>query len=347
MSRRTSHLEEADKEYGAALHLRAKRSQHPADIHELERWIDDDEDRVHLVEGLNRVWDGIGAIGDMPEVRRWRVEASRSGARTAWTVSHGHLALAASFLLTIALGAMLLVYLSQRRVTGREFASAIGQRRELALSDGSHIMLDAASRVVISYRSDERVVRLVTGQARFRVAHDPDRPFRVGVADEEVRALGTDFNIANVESQLSISLMTGSVLISRIEEHPILFGLRRITTKRPIVTLKPGEQLERNGNNRPRVSPFNPQIVNAWQSGQIVFEDLPLHQAVALANRYSPRQIELDPHLPVIRLSGVFKAGDGAPFAEVATTYIPGAYLQVSPTRIVIRKAALHSSARQ
>ena len=337
MNRQRPPIEDADRERGAILFLKARSSRHSGAAGELDRWARGDVDRQSLIETLSRVWDGMGAISNVPAVERWRADANAKAVRSAWATRR-RFALAASILLTVGLGFVLARTISPGSAAETEYATSIGERKELRLADGSFLSLDARSRVAVSFDSGERVARLLQGQARFRVAHDPHRPFHVEVAGEDVRALGTDFNIATEGRRLAISLISGAVLISRIEERSTLFGLARIAERTPIVTLKPGEQFERNAQGRLHVRRFDPQVVNAWQNGRLVFDSLPLFEAVALVNRYSRRQIVLDPALPAVEMSGVFNAGDGLPFAEAATSYLPGAFLQASATRLVISK---------
>lgn len=347
MNRQPVHLQEADRERGAALFLRARESNDPSDARALERWIDGDDSRQRLVEGLGRVWNGVGEVSDAVEVVRWRKEKAVAGPHPFWSRGRVNLALAASLVLTISIGAALSIYVALQPQAERQFATSIGERRQITLPDGSGITLDAASRIAIGYTPDERIVRLVNGQAHFRVAHDPDRPFHVEVAGEDVRALGTEFNIATVGNTLSVSLIAGSVLVSRIEERAAFFGLSKVPVKMPIVTLRPGQQFERSSYGRERLRRFDPQIVNAWQNGRLVFENLPLPDAIALANRYSRRTIVLDREFTPINMTGVFNAGDGLGFAEAVASYLPGAQVMASSNRIVIRRAENFSSSRR
>jgi ferric-dicitrate binding protein FerR (iron transport regulator) len=72
-------------------------------------------------------------------------------------------------------------------------AVARGQRRALRLPDGTDVVLGPASRIrYLSVRDGSRTVSL-TGEAMFRVQHQPDRPFIVRVAGATLEDLGTIF----------------------------------------------------------------------------------------------------------------------------------------------------------
>jgi len=76
------------------------------------------------------------------------------------------------------------------------YSTGVGERRTLTLADGSVVTLDARSRIQVKYRDRERLIDLDQGQARFDVAKDPARPFRVSAAGREtVLAFGTQFNV--------------------------------------------------------------------------------------------------------------------------------------------------------
>ncbi|MDI1364500.1 MAG: FecR domain-containing protein, partial [bacterium] len=76
-----------------------------------------------------------------------------------------------------------------------DYATRPGETRELALADGSHLTLGSATALRVRLNRNQRDVTLVDGEAIFDIAHDVNRPFVIGVADRQVRVLGTEFNI--------------------------------------------------------------------------------------------------------------------------------------------------------
>ena len=91
-----------------------------------------------------------------------------------------------------------------------------GERREVALADGSVLEVDPETRVRISFDEHTRRVALERGRALFRVAKNPDRPFLVRADGTIVRAVGT--GITRAGARLSGGL--GCVVIR-------LCGVRR------------------------------------------------------------------------------------------------------------------------
>src|SRR3546814_15697675 len=67
------------------------------------------------------------------------------------------------------------------------------------------------ARVEARFTSGERRVRLVGGRARFSVAHESARPFRVEAAGSETTALGTIFEIDLTGRRPAVHLVEGPV----------------------------------------------------------------------------------------------------------------------------------------
>lgn len=82
--------------------------------------------------------------------------------------------------------------------------------------------------------------------------------------------------------------------------------------------LRPGQQLALTGG-RATAAPIAIKVPETrWPSGMLSFEDAPLADVVASANRYSQTQIVLrDPAGGERRFTGTFKAGEPAQLAEM------------------------------
>jgi transposase len=55
----------------------------------------------------------------------------------------------------------------------QEYATAVGERRDGRLADGSLLHLNTGTRVLVQMRDDARLIRLDAGEASFDVAHQP------------------------------------------------------------------------------------------------------------------------------------------------------------------------------
>ncbi|MEJ5962213.1 FecR family protein [Pedobacter immunditicola] len=113
----------------------------------------------------------------------------------------------------------------------------------LKISDGSTVLLKPGSelRYPEKFKGNERNFYL-NGAARFKVAKDVSRPFKVHAGETITTALGTDFTIINHkdDDHILINLHEGLVVIGPGD-------IKKAGEMKPIY-LKPGEQLTVNKN---------------------------------------------------------------------------------------------------
>ncbi|HKT72671.1 MAG TPA: FecR domain-containing protein [Steroidobacteraceae bacterium] len=151
---------------------------------------------------------------ESPSILRARGSAETSR-RQRTTPARGQLgfyrALAASVLLTLA-G----TWLYGQRNT---YSTGVGEQRSIVLNDGSTVELNSRSRVRVRFSDAERDVDLIEGQALFRVAKNPIRPFIVSAAGAYVRAVGTQFDVYRKRSSTVITVVEGKVAVFG-EPHP-------------------------------------------------------------------------------------------------------------------------------
>ena len=99
--------------------------------------------------------------------------------------------------------------------TNVEQYADLGSRRSLLLPDGTHVWLNAGSR--IHYDSDmlQKDARIITlsGEAFFDVARNKDRPFIIHTSKIAIRVLGTSFNVKAypLDRVTETTLMGGSI----------------------------------------------------------------------------------------------------------------------------------------
>ncbi|MBA3895968.1 MAG: FecR domain-containing protein [Sphingomonadaceae bacterium] len=182
-----------------------------------------------------------------------------------------------------------------------EIASSTGEIKPVRLADGSQVTLDSASRAHIIFASGERRI-LLQGRARFDVAHDFARPFIVVAGGEEVVAHGTLFDVAIAGDRVAISLLRGLI---EVREASVDSRTGRPSTRR---LLTPGWRLV--ASRKDPLPPRRPVSAaeTRWVSGLLSFENTPLVDVIAAANRYSVRQIRLvDDRSKSLRFTGTFQ----------------------------------------
>lgn len=137
-----------------------------------------------------------------------------------------------------------------------------GGQYQLALEDGTKVWLNAASSITFptAFTGHERRVT-ITGEAYFEVAHNTAMPFIVKTAGQEVRVLGTYFNINaySDEKEIKTTLLEGSVRVSHLSETALL---------------KPGQQASvANSTATITVQETDVHAAVAWKNGFFSFHD--------------------------------------------------------------------------
>jgi transmembrane sensor len=307
------------------------------DLPEFKRWIDSDPQNELAYRQVAAAWEGIGSHAAAPEImvaRRNALDDAHRAASRRWSVRDWFsrpLALAAS-ICVVLVSTALYFYLQQG-----VYSTGIGELRTLRLDDGSMVTLDAKSRVRVAYADGVRLLVLERGRARFDVARDPVRPFRVQAGDQTIVAHGTQFDVERVGGTVLVTLLEGRVAVTGIATSPGSAATPAAVTDAtsvsvpkekslvlPVIELAAGQGLQVRANGHATVVPqIDVREAAAWQSGKLIFDKEPLASAAERVNRYSKLQIEVSPSAADISISGVFEAGDANAFVEAVSTYFP------------------------
>ena len=266
-----------------------------------ERWYRTDRRHAEAYDRLAAIWsaaDRIAAPRTVEASEDPAVPARRPRRRTAFALAACLVAGIGIVLVLLASGPWLS---DERRSAPLSYASALGEIRQVALPDGSGLILDSASRVDVEISGSARLLTLREGRARFIVAHE-SRPFIVRAASNEVVATGTVFDVSLIENRLAVVMLEGSVEVRPQSGD----GVRR---------LQAGDRLEIGENPPERRRASRGEV--RWPSRMLEFDDTPLREASALVNRYSRTQLRLgSDRIGALRVSGAYRAGDVAGFAR-------------------------------
>lgn len=157
-----------------------------------------------------------------------------------------------------------------------------GQHKTLTLSDGSVVVLNACSKLVIPdhFTGDERRVRL-NGEAYFSVAPDKDMPFIVETDDMTVQVLGTSFNmkVYSEDSQYSICVESGKVQVDLAE------AMIRLTPNEQVIVDKTNKEFFKQQELSSRVL--------SWRNKGLYFNRTPLKSVINELYRVYDQPIEL------------------------------------------------------
>lgn len=208
----------------------------------------------------------------------------------------------------------------------------IGEQRLLALEDGTRVILNTHTRVVVSYSRAARQIELKDGEALFEVARQPNRPFIVTAGDRRIEALGTSFSVRRENHEVAITLVDGKVAVSPVAARSTPAEASAAST----ITLNPGERIVFAEASPARKD--HPQLdkLLAWQRREVAFDNVALADAVNEMNRYNRRLLQIVvPEATGVRVTGLFRAGDSLSFARaVAEAYQLD--VREEPDRIVL-----------
>ncbi|MFZ5748085.1 MAG: FecR family protein [Pseudomonadota bacterium] len=186
----------------------------------------------------------------------------------------------------------------------RGYATQVAEVRDIPLTDGSTVTLGARSKMDVAFTDVERTVRLNDGEAFFSVAHNAQRPFIVLVGDKRVRVVGTKFNVRYDGARVRVSVLEGVVEVSQGKAPA------DAPADQPrLVKLVAGQQLlASDAAPLHQPEPLHGAVPGAWRGGRLDYQDAPLSEIVADANRYSARPIRIaSPALAGERLTTSFR----------------------------------------
>lgn len=258
-----------------------------------------------------------------------KMPASAQPSRRRWSFSW--LTLAGGTLAAAAAVALFLTVSSP--APGVEtLATSVAQRQSFTLSDGTRVELNAQTSLLVENTRDERRVRLASGEAYFAVAQDPSRPFIVETPTGSVRVTGTVFNVRTDKvSELEVTVVEGSVQVRPSDTAG--------TGPRSPAALTAGDYLIATSASVTRL-PLDASGVEdalAWRQGKIVFNNTPLHVALARFAQYHGRGIIPTPAAEKLPLGGPYSLDDLKGFLDalpqihkVRVNYEPSGIIRIS-----------------
>lgn len=283
-------------------HLRAGEASADADT-AFRRWLESDARHEQEFRRRERLWELAGDLEHDPEIASLiattvaRVHERRARRRMQrWSAA------------AVAAAVVMIVMVSEfwhrppSPAPESLLATAVGEQKRLVLEDGSHVVLNTATRLRVRFTARTREVRLEQGEATFSVRRDAGRPFEVASGSTTARALGTQFNVQYIDDEVEVSVLEGRVRVAAYggpsAGGDVVLGAGQAVRSRPARGLMP-------------LKAANLTRIAAWQSQRIELDDVSVAEAVDEYNRYNLTQIVVtDPSIAQLRISGVFRTGD-------------------------------------
>ena len=343
MSRKDEAIEDAAAQWAARL---GSDQCTRADEEAVRSWINKDPAHARAYAQYMGLWDAVGDLVATDEAHQI-LKPLRSPVLVRRKISRRILlsgGLAAALAVATAVVAPLWLHGAGRLMT------APGEQKRVQLPDGTGVLLNTNTQLRVKFVDAERGVMLDRGQAFFEVAKDKKRPFRVFVGSDEVRALGTAFEVRRIGNGVQVTLEEGRVAIYHSDSAPsqpqalppvtvvpsetsVLVG-----SGTPVAMLAPGEQAVVQPGDPVLVHTVDLKKTQAWRYGRMILDDVLLGDAVADLNRYGGVQIVLaDSKLAAIRVSGVFHTGRPNAFAESIVAAFPVDIARQDDSAIVLK----------
>jgi transmembrane sensor len=232
------------------------------------------------------------------------------------------------WLAAACLGALVLaVGLVFRWQEGR-YSTAFGEQRTVTLADGSVIELNTDSALKVRFTKHQRAIRLIKGEAFFRVAHDTARPFVVSAGEASVKAVGTQFNVRMSSNSTLVSVVEGIVEVRNgTPDAQAVAGAEsavRVTTGEEASITPISPQASKKRLAVAKIAASSAQRSASWTRGRVEFENTPLVDVLSEFQRYRDVRILIDDEsIRQLKLTGSFDAHDpDSALAYIAT--LPG-----------------------
>lgn len=178
-------------------------------------------------------------------------------------------------------------------------ASAVGERKEIMLADGSRVLMNTATDLEVRWHLRSRRVAMHEGQALFEVAGQHFRPFIVTAKRTRVTVLGTVFEVLQRDLDVTVTVLEGKVRVESMDDAG------RLKTA-PFV-LEQGDQLL-SGRDRVQLRQSTDlDAALAWRRGQLNLDAMPLTDVLLEVQRYSTTPIRFESaQLQGLRISGIY-----------------------------------------
>jgi len=220
----------------------------------------------------------------------------------------------AASVLAVALGLGLFSGMKSPGPYTAEFSTALGERRQVALPDGSVIDLNSRSRVQVRYEQDLRHIELSEGEAMFSVEHDTSRPFVVASGSGKITVTGTRFDVRRDPAETRVVVEQGTVKVQ---------GRDAADNEFVSLVAGTGTRVDAKGFVTAAYA-VNPAELTAWRSGKLVFNNASLSEVAAEVSRYREKPLRIgNEKVGNLRLTSVFKSDNTDALLKALPNILP------------------------
>jgi transmembrane sensor len=191
------------------------------------------------------------------------------------------------------------------------YETAKGVTRDLTLTDGTRIALNSGSKISVRFDGSARHVQMSEAEASFDVAHDAARPFLIAAGDQQIRVVGTEFNVLRHGDSVTLTVRRGVV-----EVRPKDGG--------EAIRLTAGYQMtHHDGDVLSQVRRVSADDAFAWRSHQLICRDRTLGEIADDLNRSFATPIRVEGDARALTFSGVLVIDDEAAVVRRLVAFLP------------------------
>ncbi|OUM07448.1 iron dicitrate transport regulator FecR [Pseudomonas syringae] len=260
-----------------------------ADRNAFEAWRQADPGHELALSRMQSLWGSFDELSDTPTRASLRQTFVPAGSKPA---SRTVQALA-------LIGVLACGWMSAERmpVWMADQHTAVGERRQFALADGSQVQLNSGSALDVKFDGRQREVELLQGELWVEVAKDVQRPFVVRTDQGTITALGTRFLVHRGEGGTTVSVLESAIAAQ--------------ANTADVVKVATGQQALLKDGRVQTPHPLDNDDPAAWTRGVLKVDDRPLVEVLRTLATYRHGVLRFDPQaLSGMRVSGVFRLDD-------------------------------------
>lgn len=252
------------------------------------RWLQSDPRHAQAWARVERLQATLGRV--TADIARPTLNATRMKRRATLKVL--------ALLLSAGGAAGLGLQVSPWRNVMADHRTGTGERRQIALADGSSLQLNTGTAADVRFGDRLREIHLHEGEILVQTAADAQhRPFIVHTAQGSIRALGTRFTVRSEGGESRVGVLQHAVEV------------RPLQAPGQVIRVEAGQQLRFTRQHATTPEPL-PIGSDAWTRDQLVVSDWRLADFIKELSRYRSGHLGCDPRVADLRISGAFQLHD-------------------------------------
>lgn len=342
LARDKKHIERIEKQAYEWLSIMHSDCKTREEVKQFQLWLEADTRHKVVYDEIYSLWQELPDLQGVTEPGSYHYPETRSFWQKFISFEPGPsrqvLAGLAGCLVLFAV--TIVTFMPERSIHtdgAKDFATETAEIREIRLPDNSMVTLGALSAIEVNYSDEERRVELISGEAFFAVERNTTRPFIVTVADNEIRVVGTKFDVRRSQAGVRISVLEGKVEVIQTSNDDRHQAKSHIVAKQ---ILKAHERIRTEPDGRlSEIQSLRQSHPGAWREGHLIYENAKLAEVISDADRYYSGNIIIDTEdLLEISVSAAFRTDQIQEMMDTLSIVLPISVITLSNSDIVIRR---------